>query len=66
MSEMGGPELADRMAAAYPEMKVLFMSGYADSTIRRRGGLKSRMALLSKPFSPEALVREVLDVPLRP
>ena len=62
MPEMGGPELADRMAAAYPEMKVLFMSGYADSTIRRRGVLKSRMALLSKPFSPDALVRKVREV----
>ncbi len=29
MPEMGGPELAERMAAAHPEMKVLFMSGYA-------------------------------------
>ena len=69
MPEMGGPELADRMAAAYPAMKVLFMSGYADSTIRRRGVLKSRMALLPKPFSPDALVRkvrEVLDEPPRP
>ena len=58
-----GPELAEGLAVSRPQTRVLFMSGYADESALRR--VRGRdVALLAKPFSPDALarrVREVLD-----
>jgi two-component system, cell cycle sensor histidine kinase and response regulator CckA len=62
MPEMGGHALVDRLLTKWPQMKVLFMSGYAE-------GDKLRLedtghSFLQKPFSAESLtlhVREVLD-----
>jgi len=56
MPKMRGPELARRLVAARPDMRVLFMSGYTDDTAL--GGAP----LLPKPFAPETLARKVRDV----
>jgi PAS domain S-box-containing protein len=64
MPGLNGPELARRLKYFYPEMKVLFMSGYTDNTIFQQGVLDQGMFFLQKPFSVEGLaakVREVLD-----
>jgi two-component system cell cycle sensor histidine kinase/response regulator CckA len=64
MPGMGGRELAERMSAAYPKMKVLFTSGYTNDAVIRYGVLGAGAAFLQKPFSPQAVgrkVREVLD-----
>ena len=48
-------------------MKVLFMSGYTDDEIVRRGVLDGRTAFLQKPFTPTQFankVRAVLDQPI--
>jgi len=61
---MSGLDLSQRLAPLRPKMKVLFMSGYADDAITRRGVLAEEAAFLPKPFTPEVLarrVREVLD-----
>lgn len=58
MPGMNGKALADRLIGGRLELKVLFMSGYAD------GVLNPGAAFLSKPFGPATLagkVREVLD-----
>jgi CheY-like chemotaxis protein len=66
MPGISGLELATRLTPVRPKMKVLFMSGYTDDIIGRRGVLAEDTAFLQKPFSPEVLarrVREVLDGP---
>jgi CheY-like chemotaxis protein len=66
MPEMGGKELAERLRAAQPALKVLFVSGYTDGAIALTGGAEPEEALLLKPFTPLVLarkVREILDAP---
>jgi len=66
MPDLSGPELARQLLTVHPEMKVLYMSGYADSAIVRHGVLPPEVAFMQKPFTPESLnikVREVLDRP---
>ena len=69
MPRMSGPELADRLLAMRPQLRVLFVSGYTESSFKRLtapDGAGAAGAFLAKPFTPDALlrkVREVLDGP---
>jgi PAS domain S-box-containing protein len=54
---IGGVDLAQRIAAIRPGIKVLYMSGYADRAVR--GQLSEGAVFLSKPFTPAALVSKV-------
>jgi two-component system cell cycle sensor histidine kinase/response regulator CckA len=68
MPQLGGQKLAERLLKLRPDMRVLFMSGYTDTTVVQHGILESGNAYLQKPLVPEALarrVREVLDGPIR-
>ncbi|MEA2452758.1 MAG: hypothetical protein QOG04_1468 [Actinomycetota bacterium] len=63
MPQMSGPALRDLVHPLRPEMKVLFMSGYTDELIAKRGVLAEGETLLSKPFNSTQLltgVREAL------
>jgi FixJ family two-component response regulator len=55
MPEMSGRELAERLVALRPDMKVLFMSGYTGDALSSG----SPAAVLEKPFTAEALLRAV-------
>jgi two-component system cell cycle sensor histidine kinase/response regulator CckA len=64
MPEMGGPDLAQQLRARRPGLKVLFVSGYTNEEILRRGLLDPDSVLVPKPFSSDELVqavRELLD-----
>jgi signal transduction histidine kinase len=66
MPRIGGRELADRLVADRPELRVLFVSGYTEDTVSRHGVFQSEMAYLQKPFTLTGFaqkVREVLDQP---
>lgn len=64
MPNLRGDRLAERIREAYPKIKVLFMSGYADNIITNRGILKEGINYLQKPLTAMTLaqtVRRVLD-----
>jgi PAS domain S-box-containing protein len=67
MPAMSGRELAQRISARAPQIRVLYMSGYTDNVIAQGGVLEAGVSFLQKPFSPRTLaakVREVLDTPV--
>jgi CheY-like chemotaxis protein len=59
MPEQSGRVLGERLAARWPHLPVLYMSGYTDDEIFRRGLGDARAAFLEKPFTAEQLARAV-------
>jgi len=61
MPIMGGRELADRLRAVKPGLKVLFMSGYVDDPVILKAVQDAAVPFLEKPFTREALAKKVRD-----
>jgi PAS domain S-box-containing protein len=59
MPLMSGTELAQQLSALRPAIKILFMSGYTDDTVALRRIAEGEIPLLEKPFTTEALARQV-------
>ncbi len=59
MPGMNGKDLAIRLTALSPSLKVVFTSGYADDVIKDRGLLPAEIRFIPKPFTSEVLAREI-------
>ena len=67
MPGMSGGELAQKVVALRPGIKVLFVSGYSENVSVECGLAKATAKLLSKPFTADSLsrvVRDLLDQPV--
>ena len=62
MPKMSGRELADRLVKMYPQIEVLYMSGYTDDTIAHHGVLEPGLNFISKPFPSDDLVKKVREI----
>jgi two-component system cell cycle sensor histidine kinase/response regulator CckA len=61
MPDMNGRVLAERATRIRPDMKVLYVSGYADNSLFDLQGLHQRIAFLQKPITPDVLLRKVRE-----
>jgi two-component system, cell cycle sensor histidine kinase and response regulator CckA len=59
MPQMGGRELAEHLRLEYPDLKVIFVSGYDFGHI---GALRPGMHFLQKPFTPSILLAKIEQV----
>jgi PAS domain S-box-containing protein len=62
MPGMSGPDVAGAVGAMRPGAQVLYISGYADSSVGHHGVLEPGVAFLQKPFDADALTRKVREV----
>ena len=69
MPQMDGKVMAEWLKTTYPDLKILFTSGYTDEAMAQLGVIKAGINFLAKPFTPAAFackVRELLDQPDAP
>ncbi|HEV7434225.1 MAG TPA: ATP-binding protein [Pseudorhizobium sp.] len=59
---MNGRQVADAARGAKPDLRVLFITGYAENAVLNHGHLERGMQVMTKPFSGEALARRVKDI----
>jgi PAS domain S-box-containing protein len=59
MRGMGGRELSTKLAERWPQVPVLFTSGYTGLDVVRRGLMEEGCEFIQKPLAPEALIRKV-------
>jgi two-component SAPR family response regulator len=56
---MNGPELASKAIKIRPELRILFMSGYAPGSVRQMQDLPDTIDLVNKPFTRNDLTEKV-------
>jgi len=61
MPEMTGRDLAGRLLSVYPDLKVLYMSGYTADVIAHRGILETGIRFIQKPFNKDELARKIRE-----
>jgi two-component system, cell cycle sensor histidine kinase and response regulator CckA len=62
MPGMSGKEVADSLRVRFPNLRIIFISGYTDTIVINHGIENSEKLFLQKPFSPDELARKVRSV----
>ncbi|EHO42740.1 multi-sensor hybrid histidine kinase [Caldithrix abyssi DSM 13497] len=62
MPEMNGKELAIKLQKLFPELKVIYVSGYTDDHIVQNGLLEKGIHFVPKPYSVEQLASKIKEV----
>ncbi|HEX5399626.1 MAG TPA: PAS domain S-box protein [Verrucomicrobiae bacterium] len=62
MPKMGGKVMTDWLKTSYPDIKIIYTSGYTDEAIVREGVLQPGAVFLPKPYKPDVLARKVRAV----
>lgn len=62
MPKMSGRQLAEKLKFFCPEVKVLYMSGYADDEIVRQGLVQTGANFIQKPFTFNAIARKIREL----
>jgi two-component system cell cycle sensor histidine kinase/response regulator CckA len=62
MPQVGGRDLADRLLASRPNVRVLYVSGYTEDATLHLGVLEDDIAFLQKPVTPDTLLRKIREV----
>lgn len=62
MPLMGGKVMAEWLRVTYPDLKILFTSGYTDDAIAHHGVLEAGVEFLPKPYTPATLTRKVREL----
>jgi CheY-like chemotaxis protein len=62
MPNMSGRQVADNLLKLRPGLKILYLSGYTDSTVVHHGVLENSLDFLPKPFSREVLARKIREI----
>jgi two-component system, cell cycle sensor histidine kinase and response regulator CckA len=61
MPKMGGAELAKRVAASRPDVRIAFMTGYTEYTAPESNSSSNTARILQKPFSAASISQIVRD-----
>jgi CheY-like chemotaxis protein len=59
---MNGRQVADAARVNRPDLKVLFITGYAENAAVGRGRLETGMFVIAKPFQMDILAKRIRDI----
>ncbi|MDD2335616.1 MAG: response regulator [Geobacteraceae bacterium] len=62
MSKMNGKEVYEKAKEIRPDIKVVFISGYAADFMNNRGMLDEKLEFVEKPFNPRRLLKKIQEV----
>jgi PAS domain S-box-containing protein len=62
MPRKNGKEVYDEIKKTFPDIRVLFVSGYTSEIVHKKGIIDLRLNFLSKPISPNQLLKQVRDI----
>jgi CheY-like chemotaxis protein len=62
MPEVSGVELADRLERERPDVRILFMTGYAEEIVVNEGILGKHRECIGKPFTQEQITKRVRKI----
>ncbi|MFO0794517.1 MAG: PAS domain S-box protein [Candidatus Brocadiaceae bacterium] len=62
MPEKNGKEAYDSIKELQPDIKAIFMSGYSENMVHKKGIIKKGLHYISKPLTPTDLLRKVREV----